>query len=196
MNMVVLAAKIGFDRYDLIGTSPGGLMGIALAGIENSPIRRLVVNDVAPEIPYSALNRIAAYGGHHAKFPDLESVERHLQLTLALFAPMTGDDWTRMAMNSTRKVDNHYLLHQYAEIFRNVSYFVLFTNVDLWRQWDNIECPVLILRGKDLDFLTKRLFDRVKERLPRAETIEFEGVGHTPTLNAASQIRAIMDWLE
>ena len=51
LDLTVLAARIGAENFDWIGTSLGGLMGIALAGIPNSPIRRLVINDVAPEIP-------------------------------------------------------------------------------------------------------------------------------------------------
>ena len=41
-------ARVGAESFDWIGTSLGGLMGIVLAGVPNSPIRRLVINDIAP----------------------------------------------------------------------------------------------------------------------------------------------------
>ena len=85
----MLAARIGSENFAWIGTSLGGLMGIALTGIPNSPIRRLVVNDVAPEIPIGALRRLAIYIGDSPTFPDLAALERHLRKTLTPFGPMT-----------------------------------------------------------------------------------------------------------
>ena len=90
LDLTVLAARVGAENFDWIGTSLGGLMGIALAGIPNSPIRRLVVNDVAPEIPVGALQRLAHYVGESPTFPDIAGLETHLRRTLAPFGPMTG----------------------------------------------------------------------------------------------------------
>jgi pimeloyl-ACP methyl ester carboxylesterase len=196
MDVVVLAARTLGDQFDLVGTSLGGLMGISLAGIANTPIRRLVVNDVAPEVPYSALSRIIAYGGMVTQFADLASVERHLRTTLAPFGPMTDDDWKRMAKNSARRRGDRFVLHHDPDIFQNFGRLGMFTFFDLWKQWESIRCPVLVLRGKNSDFLTERLLARMKERLPHMQAIEFEGVGHTPTLNAPSQIEPVREWLE
>ncbi|MDQ3215881.1 MAG: alpha/beta hydrolase, partial [Pseudomonadota bacterium] len=43
-DMVVLIARLGVEQVDWVGTSMGGLVGIALAGQSASPIRRLVLN--------------------------------------------------------------------------------------------------------------------------------------------------------
>lgn len=195
MDTVVLAARIGCSQFDLIGTSLGGLIGISLAGIENSPIRKLVVNDVAPETPYAAMRRVLAYGGTRTYFTDIASVEAHLRTTLAPFGPMADADWARMAQNSVRKNGDHFLLHHDPEIFQNFRRFGVFTSFDLWSQWDKIRCPVLVLRGRNSDFLTTRLLARMKEHLPHMDAIEFEGVGHTPTLNAPWQIAPVLEWL-
>ena len=101
--MTVLAARVGAESFDWIGTSLGGLMGIVLAGVPNSPIRRLVINDIAPEVPTAALQRLALYLGADRRFPDLKAVEAHLRETLAPFGPMTDADWRRMAETSVRQ---------------------------------------------------------------------------------------------
>ena len=51
----------GETRLDWVGTSMGGLIGMFLAAKRNSPIRRLVLNDVGALIPWSALFRMKGY---------------------------------------------------------------------------------------------------------------------------------------
>lgn len=196
LDATVVAARVGAESFDWIGTSLGGLMGIVLAGVPNSPIRRLVVNDIAPEVPLSALHRLARYLGAEPRFPDLASVEAHLRETLSPFGPMTDADWRRMAETSAVATDRGYRMAYDPEIAHNFRRFWLPIHTSLWRFWDRITCPVLILRGARSDFLTPPLLDRMLRRLPHAEVIEFEGVGHTPTLNADAQIMPLLRWLE
>ena len=49
-DMNALIARTGAGRVDWVGTSLGGLIGIVLAGLPDSPIRRLVVNDIGPVV--------------------------------------------------------------------------------------------------------------------------------------------------
>ena len=101
---------------------------------------------------------------------------------------MTDADWRRMAETSVRKSGDDYRLAYDPGIAQNFRRFWLPIHANLWRYWDRISCPVLILRGAESDFLTPLLLERMLRRLPHAEVIEFEGVGHTPTLNATDQI--------
>jgi pimeloyl-ACP methyl ester carboxylesterase len=195
LDLTVLAARIGAERFDWIGTSLGGLMGIALAGMPNSPIRRLVINDIAPEIPVPALRRLARYLGADRRFTDLKALELYLRETLASFAPMTDADWRRMAETSSSATDGGFRLAYDPRIARNFRHYWLLIHANLWHYWDSIDCPVLILRGTDSDFLTPNLLERMLRRLPHAEVIEFQGVGHTPTLNAPDQIDPVDAWL-
>lgn len=195
LDLTVLAARIGAERFDWIGTSLGGLMGIALAGLPNSPIRRLVINDVAPEIPAQALRRLALYLGDKHLFPSLGALEAHLRESLAPFGPMTDADWRRMAETSSTAVEQGYRLAYDPGIAQNLRRYWLLLHANLWRYWDRISCPVLILRGTASDFLTPLLLERMLRRLPHAEVIEFEGVGHAPTLNARVQIDPVAAWL-
>jgi pimeloyl-ACP methyl ester carboxylesterase len=195
LDMMVLAARVGAESFDWIGTSLGGLMGIVLAGVPNSPIRRLVINDIAPEVPTVALQRLALYLGADRRFPDMKAVEGHLRETLAPFGPMTDADWRRMAETSVRASGDGYRLAYDPGIAHNFRRFWLPIHANLWRYWDQITCPVLILRGTESDFLTTLLLERMLRRLPHAEVVEFDGVGHTPTLNATKQITPVVNWL-
>ena len=56
-DMNALVAHLGAKEVDWVGTSLGGLIGIVLAGLPGTPIRRLVVNDIAPYLPWSGLSQ-------------------------------------------------------------------------------------------------------------------------------------------
>ncbi len=57
-TLTALIARSNAVDVDWIGTSMGGLLGIVIAAQPNSPIRRLVVNDVGPQLEAAALARI------------------------------------------------------------------------------------------------------------------------------------------
>jgi pimeloyl-ACP methyl ester carboxylesterase len=196
VDLTVLAGRIGAESFDWVGTSLGAMMGIAFAGVPNSPVRHLVVNDIAPEVPLSALWRVAKYMQEDRRFADLAEVEAHLRETLAPFGPMTDADWRRMARTSATETDSGFRLAFDPGISRNARRTSLLIHFNLWRYWDCITCPVLILRGAESDFLTPALLKRMRRRLPHAEVLEFEGIGHAPTLNSAEQIGIVQDWLD
>ena len=61
---------------DWVGTSMGGLIGMALAGTPKlplpAPVRRLVLNDVGPGIQWQALQRIGTYLGNTGRFDTVQ----------------------------------------------------------------------------------------------------------------------------
>lgn len=62
-DVVTLLARINARTLDWVGTSMGGLIGMAVAGLPGSPIRRMVLNDVGPRMEAVALQRIGTYVG-------------------------------------------------------------------------------------------------------------------------------------
>src|SRR3546814_7378731 len=62
---------------------------LRLAALPNSPIRRLVLNDVGPFIPRAALERIALYIGLNPTFDSVGELETHLRKVHEPFGPLT-----------------------------------------------------------------------------------------------------------
>ncbi|HEX7951527.1 MAG TPA: alpha/beta fold hydrolase, partial [Burkholderiales bacterium] len=75
-DMAALIARSGAQTVDWIGTSMGGLIGMFLAAQPNSPIRRLVMNDVGPFIPKASLERISTYVGKPVSYDSFEALEQ------------------------------------------------------------------------------------------------------------------------
>ena len=193
-DMTSLIARLGIDRLDWIGTSMGGLLGIIVASQPNSPIARLVVNDVGPFIPKAALRRIADYIVLENRFSSLEALERNIRKVHAPFGPLTDAHWAHMTRHSSRKLaDGTWTMNYDPQIALNVARNV--ADVDLWTLWDRISCPTLVLRGGDSDLLLAATAAEMRERGPKATLIEFAGVGHAPALMADDQISAVQEWL-
>lgn len=195
-DMAALIARSGAEQVDWIGTSLGGLLGMMLAAQPNSPIRKLVLNDIGAFVPKQALERIASYVGKDPIFSDLAGLEAYLREVHAPFGPLADDQWRHLAEHSARRdvrVDAWRLHYDpgLAEPFKEG----LSDDVNLWPVWDAVSCPILILRGAESDILMHETAEEMLTRGPASELIEFPGVGHAPMLMDPNQIQAVREWL-
>ena len=65
----------------------------------------------------------------------------------------------------------------------------------LWQLYDQIKATTLLLRGAQSDLLTRETAQAMVARGPKARLLEFEGVGHAPTLVAQAQVQAVASFL-
>ena len=193
-DMAALVARLGVATVDWVGTSMGGLIGLMLAAMPRSPIRRLVLNDVGPFLPRAALGRIAGYVGKDPDFADLDDCEAYLRRVHAPFGPLADDDWRHLASHGHRRDAAGRLRLAYdpaiARAFAGEP-----ADIDLWSLWDRVTCPVLVLRGGQSDLLLAETATAMTARGPRARLVEFAEAGHAPALMAAHQIAVVHDWL-
>ena len=193
-DMTALIARSGAEHVDWVGTSMGGLIGMMLAAQPCSPIRRLVMNDVGPFLPRAALERMAQYVGKAPAFPDVAAYEEYLRQVAAPFGPLTDAQWRHLAQYSSRRADDGSIAVAYdpgiAHAFSGES-----KDVVMWPLWDAISCPTLILRGRQSDLLLAQTAQEMSERGPRAQLVEFAGIGHAPMLMADDQIAVVSNFL-
>jgi pimeloyl-ACP methyl ester carboxylesterase len=193
-DMATLIAWLGVRELDWVGTSMGGLIGLMLAAMPNSPISRLVLNDVGPFLPKAALERIGGYVAERPTFSSIEEAAAHLARVHAGFGPLTGDQWRHLAEHSVRPATAGFELRIDPAV--GAAYLATpIADVDLWATWEQVRVPVLVLRGAQSDLLTAETARRMAER-DGVELVEFAGCGHAPSLMSADHARAITDWLE
>lgn len=195
-DMASLIARLGVEEVDWVGTSLGGILGMTLAAQPNTPIRKLVLNDIGAYVGKPALERIAEYVGKNPQFRDLKSVEAYLREVHAPFGPLTDAEWAFLAKHSARidPATGIWRLHydpRIAEPFKED----FSADLDFWPVWEAISCPVLILRGEQSDVLDKATAEEMLTRGPEAELIEFPGIGHAPMLFNSAQIAPVREWL-
>lgn len=199
-DMVTLLARADAATVHWVGTSMGGLIGMALASLPGTPVSRLVLNDVGPAIDAQALARIGAYVGQDLRFGSFEEAARYIREISEPFGPHDEEEWRKLAADVLRRdAEGKWMKHydlRIADAFRMLTPdFARQAEEASWRAYDAIGCPTLLLRGAQSDLLSAQTAQAMRERGPRARLVEFPGVGHAPTLLHADQIAAIRQFL-
>lgn len=194
-DLTALIARLDSETIDWVGTSMGGMIGIVLAAQNRTPIRRLVLNDAGPFVPRAAPMRILGYIGKAPAFDSLATAEQYLREIFAPYGKLPDEHWAHMTRHSVRKqADGSYVLVYDPEIAAPMKAAPP-ADFDIWPLWERIRCPVLVLRGADSDVLLAETVARMRERGPDVEVVEFEGIGHAPSLMDPAQIDIVREWL-
>ncbi len=196
-HMLALMAQLGATKVDWLGTSMGGLIGMALATQPNSPIQRLILNDVGPEISGPSLARIAHYVGRDERWDSLEEALAQQSQALAPFGQLSPAQWHRILLPGLvqdaqgqwrTRYDPRIALSLRALSDAN-------QNADLWPLYEAISCPTLAIHGADSDLLTAEVWRAMATRGPRATLAEVPDVGHAPPFLDEAQIAIVRDYL-
>ena len=190
-----LIARIGAAQIDWVGTSMGGRLGMYLAAQPNTPIRRLVLNDIGPHTPAEGRRHNSLNFGTDPRFDSLEEGIRTVRETRTAFGPMTDKQWEKFAVDSLRKLDDGRYTYHYDPGIAVVSKREPIQSSENWDVWERIACPVLTLWGTDSKLLLAEDVERMASTGPRTKVLEVPGVGHCPALVDDRQIGAIRDFL-
>ena len=194
-DMRALIAHLGAPQVHWVGTSMGGLIGMLLAAIPESPVTRMVMNDVGPFLPKAALERIVAYVGEDPRFADMASLDAYLSEIYAPFGPFTEDQWQGLVESSARVLDDGEIALAYDPGIALPLRAMAPEDIDMWQVWESVTAPVLVLRGESSDVLLAETAERMTATGPGARLQQLPGVGHAPTLMSDDQIGLIRSWL-
>ena len=193
-DMMVLIARLEVETVHWLGTSMGGLIGMVLASLENTPVTRLLLNDVGPEISSASIRRIGEYIGRAPKFDSIDDAEKYIRLVSAPFGALTDVQWRQLTESSLRQTPDgrHELCYDpgIGETFRRDA-----EAFDLWPIYDRVRCSTLIVRGAESDLLTPQTVQAMVARGPRPAVVEVPGVGHAPMFMDKAQIACVRDFL-
>ncbi len=198
-DMVTLLARLDAETVDWVGTSMGGLIGLGLAALPGSPLRRLVLNDVGPAIEFASLQRIGTYLGQPAHWATLDEAADALWAISQGFGPHTREQWLALTRPQLKPDGAGFKPHYDPAIavpFRLITpELARGGEALLWQAWDSLRLPTLLLRGAESDLLSRETALAMTQRGPRAALVEFAGVGHAPMLVQADQVRAVSEFL-
>lgn len=217
-DMVTLIARLQPVRLDWVGTSMGGLIGLALAGTlaaspvlrpprgawglgeaADIPLGRMVFNDIGPELGTSGLARIAGYVGRDERFSNFQDAVAYVQAVSSGFGSHDSSEWEDLTRFVFHEQDGQWVKHYDLRIAQpfgaQTPQELEAAEQLLWRAWAHLPGPALVLRGAQSDILSQPALARMMARNPSARSVEFEGVGHAPTLRGADQIAAVRDFL-
>lgn len=203
-DMVTLVGRVtapgDTETVHWFGTSMGGLIGMVLASLEDSPIGKLVLNDIGPVLDRAAMARIGEYIGQDVRFPSFEAGAAYVKMVSASFGPHSDDEWTKLAGDVLRRSEDGQWVRHYdlglAQPFQATTPERADQDESaLWAAYDAIRCPTLLVRGEYSDLLSRETAQQMAARGPHPRLVEIAGVGHAPTFVHERQIAVAREFL-
>jgi pimeloyl-ACP methyl ester carboxylesterase len=193
---VSLADQLGLQTFHWVGTSMGGAIGLQLAGRKlKGRIRRLVLNDIGPQLAATAIERIRSYAGKPPRFGRLTELEQYFRTIYKPYGWLSDEQWRQLTETSARRLPGGAITTHYDP--NMVMQFVHHPrDYDQWEAYDAIEAPTLCLRGEASDLLLPEVAQEMRRRGPRAELVTIAGCGHAPALNAPDQLNLVERFLD
>lgn len=188
---VSLADQLGLGSFHWLGTSMGGALGIRLAaGALKDRIRRLVLNDIGPELAVPAVQRIRTYAGNPPQFERMSELEQYFRTVYRPYGKLSDAQWRRLAETSARRTAEGRLTPHYDP--KMVLQFEHYPrDYDQWQAYDAVRAPTLCLRGESSDLLLPEVAEAMGQRGPRATLVTVAGCGHAPALNVPEQFALV-----
>jgi pimeloyl-ACP methyl ester carboxylesterase len=196
--------RVGVERAHWVGTSMGGAIGTVCAGGLLQPqlaarIRSLVLNDNAPRLAESAIDRIRDYAGNPPSFATMAELERFFREVYTPYGWLSDAQWRRLTETSTRRLPDGRVTPHYDPAM--VRQFIDHPrDYELWEHYDRLRIPVLLLRGAQSDLV---LPDAAAEMMTRGpgplgltRIVEVPGCGHAPALNVPEQLDVVRQFID
>ena len=192
-DVTTLIAKLGVETVDWLGTSMGGILGMIMASLPNSPVRKLVVNDVGSLVPKSALERIGQYLGSAPTFATFAEMEKVVR-AVSPFGELDDEQWHHLTIHGARQDEQGRWAFRYDPGIAKNFHAVPPADVNLRHFWNGVHGPVLVIRGENSDLLRADTLEEMRQR-PHTETLVVPRCGHAPMLMDDFQAGAIRRFL-
>lgn len=196
-DALALLDHLGVASATVIGTSRGGMIGMALAAVARPRVQGLLLNDVGPEIDRAGLERILAYVGRNPAARTHAEMAEKLPRAMPGFANVPESRWLD-------EVRHHYeetpegLKIRYDATLRD-SFLAAFTGTvpDLWPLFDAAAgLPLALIRGANSDLLSPATTAEMRRRRPDMLFAEVPDRAHVPFLDEAESLGVIRRFLE
>jgi cobalt-zinc-cadmium efflux system protein len=191
-DMNALFAHLGLKKVDWFGTSMGGLIGIFMASQKNSPIKKMIINDVGPRIEATALKRFNDYVGKPLRFNSKKEGLIYLNRICEPFGTFTAQQWKDYNGPHLKKDGDQWVVHYDPDIvkpFAAVNKMIsMMGEMMTWKAYDAINAEMLIVRGSESDLISANTVSEMCRRNPKAKSIEILGVGHAPAFITPEQV--------
>jgi pimeloyl-ACP methyl ester carboxylesterase len=192
-DVIELLDELKLSKAIFVGTSLGGLVTMAIAGIDPIRVAGSILNDVGPELNRAGLDKIRSYVGKSERFHDWDEAAAALEKVFGgSFDRYTHSDWVRMAKRNCRE-DNAEIVFDYdPAIALPFNAPLPETPFDWWPLYLVLaEKPLLVLRGANSDLLTAGAAGRMVAAAPGVDLVTVAHAGHAPELNEPEAVEAI-----
>ena len=193
-DVEALLVELRIEKFVAVGTSLGGIVTMLLAATDGGKLAGAVLNDVGPELNPAGLARIRTYVGKGVWYPTWMHAARGVaEANADVYPGYAIEDWLAMAKRLHRVNSQGRIVLDYdmkiAEPFRVPGNEA---GPDMWPTIDALAGrPLLVVRGERSDILRADTAEKMVARVPGAELVTVQQVGHAPTLDEPAAVAGI-----
>ncbi len=178
-DLKLILDELGWNAITLVGHSMGGRNALEFAHRFPNDVRRLVIEDIGPQMQASTVNSLEklldevptpfaskreAKAFFEGPFLARDTSQARVGLAQFLYANLTENE-------QKQAVWRFYEPGIRASI-------AIGRAKDRWAQIEALQMPTLLLRGELSTDLSRPIFEEILHRNPKIEGVEIKGVGH------------------
>ena len=185
---------LGTERFSLLGTSLGGRIAMAYAGLHPDRVARLVINDIGAELDPRGAERIAiSVAQTQLHFGSMPEVLAWLRANRPPLASLEEAELTVLAGWQVKPDPKGGYVWKMDPAYRRDLQRP--TAAQGWAWAKMITAPMLLVRGGVSDLLMPETAKRMAAELKDCRLQEVSGVGHAPTLLEPVALRTLKEFL-
>lgn len=210
-----LLDQLRLSKVTVIGTSMGGLMAMIMADQQPQRLRGVVINDVGPELPKAAIDRIKSYAGRYPPAQNWEEAALQVKAAYEIAMPdMPMEFWRDFVKLSWREnaqgkpepdmdpaIGN--ALRNPPAIVKGLQWMnrhgwvrrVAGVYIDPWDSFHCVTMPCLLVQGAISDVLPDEIVRKMKVAQPHMQLVKVANRGHAPLLDEPEAVAAIDEFL-
>ena len=196
-DALALMDHLGIDRFAVLGTSRGGLIGMLLAALAKPRLMGLCLNDIGPEINRAGLDSISLFVGRDPVARTHQALAASYAKFLNGFANVPASRWLAEAQKHATATETGLKITYdpaLGDAFRKAFDGPA---VDLWPLFDLLSgLPVALIRGANSDLLTQDTADIMRRRRPDMIYALVPDRAHIPFLDEPESLTAIRAFLK
>ncbi len=187
---------MGVEHCAVIGTSLGGLLGMAFGTAMPTRLAGLLLNDIGPRIPLAGIERIKRAIADNASPADWDAAVDHLKTCFPDLPAEDDADWRVIAGAAYRERADGKLEHDWDPAIVRAVGDEPPASALLWRLFRSVDGrPLAAVRGELTGFIDDALWQEMAEARPDMLRCQVPGVGHAPSLVEDAAVQLIDEWL-
>ncbi len=196
----ILDFLVAFDlpRFDVIGTSRGGINVMLLAAARPSGLGCVILNDLGPVLEPGGVARVV---GYIANMPQPANWSDAAQIMRSMFdknfPALDEADWKAFAKRYYMEKNGELVPCYDIRLGLTSRHLNLQKTIpDMWSQYLALfNHPLLIIRGEFSDMLSRKTVEQMHTLHWRAKAVTVPGQGHAPLLRDIASLQTIEAFL-
>jgi pimeloyl-ACP methyl ester carboxylesterase len=193
-DTVALLESLAIDRVIVIGSSLGGLCGMAMAVQSGGKrVAGIVLNDIGPEINPAGIERLLSYIG---RLPPVANWDEAISQVREVHGPalpgLSDADFEALARRSFREDEKGVPVLDFDPGIGRAVREAAPPEGDSWAQFATLgPLPMTLIWGERSDILTADIVARMQAAKPDLEVVPLANRGHVPLLDEPDSVAAI-----